>query len=206
MPGWRQDLAGKLMWSVAKDKRPTTKAPQRDPRTSSWSWVSVYSPVYEEIISNDYNVNTLIKTVSVDLEFETQDPFSQVRAGRLQIEGPLIKTTLRCCTRDDQTQYRGRHWLGDGLASIMAEVRCLPIQWVSGEDPIVSGLLVELTHKKKGEHRRIGHFAVAPFIVEALTVDKFVAWRRFQLPATEWEERLGQNSRDKAYEYRISLV
>ena len=212
---WSQDLAGQLMWSVARDKRPSTKAPERDPRAPSWSWASVYSAVYEGIISMDSNVNTLIKIVSIDLELETQDPFGQVRAGRLQIEGPLIKTTLRCCTRNDRTQSRGKHWLGDGLASIVADVEdfedgsevcCLPIQWVPEEYPAVYGLLVEPTHKKKGEHRRIGRFAVAPFNVEARTVDKFLAWRQFQLPATEWEECLGQNSEDKAYQYRSSLV
>ena len=202
---WRQNLAGQLMWSVVKDERPSTKAPDRDPRALSWSWVSVYSPVYEGIISMGPNVYTLITIVSIDLELETQDPFGQVRAGRLQIEGPLTRTTLRCCTRNDRTQYRGKHWLGDGLASIVAdvedfedgsEVRCLPIQWVHEEYLAVYGR----------EHRRIGRFAVAPFNVEAQSVDKFFAWRQFQLPATEWEECLGQNSEDKAYENRFSFV
>ena len=87
------------------------------------------------------NVNTLIKIVNIDLELESQDPFGQVRAGRLQIEGPLIRTTLRFFTRKDRTQYSGKHWLGDSFALIMAdvedledgsEVGCLPIQWVSG--------------------------------------------------------------------------
>lgn len=73
-----------------------------------------------------------------------------------------------------------------------SEVRCLPIQWVSEEHPAVYGLLVEPTDKKKGEHRRIGRFAVAPFHVEAQSVDKFLAWRQSELPATEWEECLGQ--------------
>ena len=149
------------------------------------------------------------------MELGTQDPFGQVRAGRLQIEGPLIKTTLKRCTRNDRTQYRGKYWLGNGLARIIidvedvedgSEVRCLPIQWVSGEYPAIYGLLVEPTLNKKGEHRRIDHFSVAPFNVEAETVDKFLAWGQFQLPVTEWEECLGQNSEDKAYEYRFSIV
>ena len=161
------------------------------------------------------NVNTLIKIVNIDLELGTQDPFGQVRAGRLQIEGPLIKTTLKRCTRNDRTQYRGKHWLGDGLARIVtdvedvedgSEVRCLPIQWISGVYPAVYGLLVEPTRKKKGENRRIGRFSVAPFNVEAQTVDKFLTWCQFQLPATGWEDCLGQESEDKAYEYRFSLV
>ena len=165
--------------------------------------------------STSSNVNTLIKIANIDLELETQDPFGQVRAGRLQIEGPLIKTTLKRCTRNDRTQYRGKHWLRDGLARIIAdvevledgsEVHCLPIQWVSGEYPAIYGLLMEPTLRKKGEHRRIGRFSVAPFNVEAETVDKFLAWRQFQLPATEWEKCLGQNSEDKAYEYRFPLV
>ena len=160
------------------------------------------------------NVNTLIKIVSVDLELETQDPFGQVRGGRLQIEGPLMKTTLRC-TRNGRTEYRKRHWLGDSLANIMpdvgdfqdgSEVHCLPIEWVSNEDPAVYGLLVEQTHKKKGEYRRKGRFTVAPFNVEAQSVENFLVWRQFQLPAAEWEECLGQDSEDKAYQYRFSLV
>ena len=212
---WRQDLAGQLLWSVVRIRRVFTKAPARDPRAPSWSWASVHKPVYEGRWSMDPNVNTLIKIVSIDLELENQDPFGQVRAGRLQIEGPLIKTTLRRCTRNDQDEYRWKHWLGDGLASIKAdvenleegrEVRCLPIHWASGEYPEVYGLLVEPTHKKKGEHRRIGSFIVTPFCWEGQNVDKFLAWRQFQLPATEWEECLRQNSEDKAYEYRFSLV
>lgn len=197
---WRQDLASQLMWSVAKDERPSTKAPERDPRAPSWSWASFCSPVYEGITSMGSNANTLIKIVNIDLESEAQDPFSQVRGRRLQIERPLMKTTLRCCTRNDRTGYRGKDWLGDGLASIVAdvedfedgsEVRCLPLQWVPKEYPAVYGLLVEPTHKRKGEHRRIGRFAVAPFNVEAQAVDKFLVWRQFQLPAIEWEECLG---------------
>ena len=212
---WRQDLAGHLMWSVAKDKRPSTKAPERDPRAPSWSWASVNSPVYEGINSMGSNVNTLIKIVNIDLELGTQDPFGQVRAGRLHIEGPLIKPTLKRCTGNDRTQYRGKHWLGDGLARIItdvedvedgSEVRCLPIQWIYGVYPAVYALLVEPTPNKKGEHRRIGRFSVAPFNVEAETVDKFLVWGQFQLPVTEWEECLGPNSEDKAYEYRFSLV
>ena len=46
---WRQDLAGQLTWSVAKDKRPSAKTPERDPRAPSWSWASGYSPVCEGI-------------------------------------------------------------------------------------------------------------------------------------------------------------
>lgn len=87
-----------------------------------------------------------------------------------------------------------------------SEVRCLPIQWVSGKYPAVYGLLVEPTFKKKGEYRRIGRFSVAAFGVEFQSVDKFLAWRQFQLPVTEWEECLGQNSENKAYKYRFSLV
>ena len=87
-----------------------------------------------------------------------------------------------------------------------SEVRCIPIEWISSEDPTVYGLLVEPTHKRKGEYRRKCRFTVAPFSVEAKSVDNILAWRRLQLLATEWEECLGQNSEDKAYQYRISLV
>lgn len=80
---WRQDLAGELMWSVATDRRPSIEAPERDLRAPSWSWASVNSPVYEGENSMAFNANTLIKIVNIDLELETQDPFSQVRAGRL---------------------------------------------------------------------------------------------------------------------------
>ena len=198
-----------------KDERLSTKVLERDPRAPSWSWASVYSPVYMGIISIGPNVNTLMKIVRIDVELETQDCFGQLRGGRFQIEGPLMKTTLRCCTRNDRTEYRKKHWLGDSLANIMpdvegfqdgSEVRCLPIQWVSNGYPAVYGLLVEPTRKVKGEYRRQSCFADAPFNVEAQSVDIFLAWRQFQLPATEWEECLGQSSEDKAYQYRFSLV
>ena len=105
-----------------------------------------------------------------------------------------------------------KHWLGDSLASIMpdvgdfedgSEVHCLPIHWVPYGYPAVYGVLVEPTHKIKGEYRRIGRFAVAPFNMEAHSVDNFLALRQFQLPAAEWEECLGQDSEDKAYQYRF---
>lgn len=212
---WRQDLAGQLMWSVARDKRPSTRAPERDPRVPSWSWASVNSPVYMGIISTDSNVNNLIKIVTIDVELETQDPFGQVRGGRLQIEGPLIKTTLRCCTRNDRTEYAEKHWLGDSLSRIVpdtedfeeaSEVHCLPIHWVPDRYPAVYGVLLELTYKTKGEYRRIGRFAVAPYNVEAQSVENFLARRQVQLPTPEWKECLGQESEDKAYRYRFSLV
>ena len=95
---WRQDLTGQLMWFVANAERPSTKAPERNLRAPSWSWASVNSPVYMGIISMGTNVNDLIKIVTIDVGHETQDPFGQLRGGRLQIEGPLIKTMLRCCT------------------------------------------------------------------------------------------------------------
>ena len=97
------------------------------------------------------NLNSLIKMVTIDVKHETQEPFGQVRGGRLQIEGLLIKTTLRCCIPNDQTEYRNEHWLGDSLACIMpdmedfedgSEVRCLPIHWVPNRYPTVYGLLV----------------------------------------------------------------
>lgn len=212
---WRQDLAGQLMWSVAKAERPSTKAPERNPRAPSWSWASVNGPVSMEIISMGTNLNNLIKMVTIDVEHETRDPFGQVRGGRLQIEGPLIKTTLRCCIPNDRMEYRNKHWLGDSLAIIMpdledfedgSEVRCLPIHWIPNGYPAVYGLLVEPTHRMKGEYRRIGRFAVAPFNVEAQSVDNFLARRRFRLPGLEWEECLGQDNEDKAYQYRFSLA
>ena len=212
---WKFDLAGQLMWSVAKAERPSTKPPERNPGVPSWSWASVNSPVFMGIISMDSNVNNLIKIVTVDMELETQDPFGQVRGGRLQIEGPLIKTTVRCCSREDRTEYAGKHWLGDSLAIIVpdvedfkegGEVHCLPIHWVPNAYPAVYGVLVEPTHKMKGEYRRTGRFSVAPFNVEAKSVDNFLAQRQVQLPAPEWEECLGQKSEDKAYQYRFSLV
>ena len=161
------------------------------------------------------NLNDLIKMVTIDVEHETRDPFGQVRGGRLQIEGPLIKTTLRCCIPNDRMEYRNKHWLGDSLAIIMpdledfedgSEVRCLPIHWIPNGYPAVYGLLVEPTHRMKGEYRRIGRFAVAPFNVEAQSVDNFLARRRFRLPGLEWEECLGQDNEDKAYQYRFSLA
>ena len=212
---WRFDLANQLMWSVAKAEGSSTKAPQRISGAPSWSWASVNSPVYMGIISMGTNVDILIKIVTIDVELETQDPFGQVRSGRLQIEGPLIKTTVRSCTRNDRTEYSKKHWLGDSLANIVpdaedfengSEIHCLPIHWVPHAYPAVYGVLVEPTHKRKGEYRRIGRFAVAPFNVEAQSVDNFLTRRQFQLPAPEWEECLGQDSEDKAYQYRFSLV
>ena len=212
---WRFDLAGQLMWSVIKAEGPSTKAPERNARIPSWSWASVNRPVSAGIISMDINVNIMIRIVTIDVELETQDPFGQVRGGRLQIEGPLISTTVRSCTRDDRTEYAKRHWLGDSLAGVIpdvenleegSEVHCLPIHWVPNEYPAVYGVLLEPTHKTKGEYRRIGRFAVAPFNVEPQSVDKFLARRQFKLPASEWEECLGQESEDKAYQYRFSLV
>ena len=120
------------------------------------------------------------------MELETQDPFGQIRGGSLQIGGSLIKTTLRCCTRNDRTEYVRKHWLGDSLASIVldeedfengSEVHCLPIHWVPNAYPAVYGVFLEPTHKMKGEYRRIGRFAVAPFNVEAQSVDRFLALR-----------------------------
>ena len=212
---WRFDLAGQLMWSVTKAEGPSTKAPERNPRIPSWSWASVNRPVSMGIISMDTNVNIMIKIITIDVELETQDPFGQVRSGRLQIEGPLIKTTLRYCTRNDRTEYAKKHWLGDSLARVIpdvedfeegSEVHCLPIHWVPNTYHAVYGVLVEPTHKTKGEYRRIGRFSVAPFNVEAKSVENFLARRQFELPASEWEECLEQENENKAYQYRFSLV